>query len=365
MQLFDKTILGAIQLKNRFALAPMTTYSGNANLTPSKEEIEYLRLRSKGPAMVISPAICVNKNGQAFVNQMSLIDDEKIAPMKVLVDAIKASGGVPIAQLHHGGRMNDPVIFENKQDIVAPSAVRAPRGDKVTPRAMTIDEIEMTVEDFKQAALRAIKAGYQGIELHGANTYLLQQFFSPHSNKRNDAYGGTFEKRLRFIEAVIDATQEVIATHAGDQFILGYRFSPEEIEADGITMDLTLRFIDFLKTKNLDYLHVSLRRYDQGSMRNESNQEPLVTQLKQRIDGRAPLMGAGGVNDRQTAEAALAQGLDYIAVGFSLLTDPDFVEKVKNDQPISKHINSETLPSNLYQRLYKNREHFMKNGFTF
>ena len=365
MNPFEKTTLGGISLKNRFALAPMTTYSGNKNLTPSEEEIHYLSLRSHGPSLIISPAIAVNKKAQAFTFQMSLMDDEKIIPMKHMVDAIKEKGGIPIAQLHHGGRMNDPSCHDNIDDIVAPSAVKALHGNKVTPRALRLDEIEHTVADFKAAALRAIKAGYQGIELHGANTYLLQQFFSPHSNKRNDAYGGTFEKRLTFIKQIIDETHEVIKDHAPDNFIFGYRFSPEEIEEDGITLEMTLKLVEYLKTKPLDYLHVSLRHYSQSSMRDETDETPLVNHIQSVLNHEIPLIGAGGVDTLEKAKEALEGGLDYIAVGFSILADPNAIDKIQQGKAPSKVIDASTLPTNLFERLKNYKDRLEKGGFTF
>ncbi len=365
MNPFEKTTIGGIELKNRFALAPMTTYSGNPDLTPSDEEIHYLSLRSHGPAMIISPAIAVNEQAQAFTNQMSLMDDGKILPMKCLVDSIKAKGGVPIAQLHHGGRMNDPECHANHDNIVAPSAVKALYGNKVTPRPMRLDEIEYTVADFKAATLRAIKAGYQGIELHGANTYLLQQFFSPHSNKRDDIYGGSFDNRMNFIKQVIDETLKVIKTHAPEKFILGYRFSPEEIEEDGITMEMTLKLIAYLKTKPFDYLHASLRHYKQSSLRDEKDETLLVDKIQSVLNHEIPLIGAGGVDTKEKAEEALNAGFDYIAVGFSVLADPNAIDQMQQGKLPSKAIDASTLPTNLLKRLEKYKDRLEKDGFTF
>jgi 2,4-dienoyl-CoA reductase-like NADH-dependent reductase (Old Yellow Enzyme family) len=149
--------------------------------------------------MVVTAAVAVNKEAHAFERQISLESDAFIAPMKTLADTIKSQGALAIAQLHHGGRMNNPNLHENSSNIVAPSRVKAQRSNTVTPRAMEEEEILKTVEDFKDAAVRAKKAGFNGVEIHGANTYLLQQFFSGHSNIREDRYGGSIEKRLTFI----------------------------------------------------------------------------------------------------------------------------------------------------------------------
>ncbi len=367
MKPFEETHLGGIPLRNRFVMAPMTTYSGNPNLTPSDSEIHYLKLRAHGPSMIISPAIAVSESAQAFVNQMSLMDDTKIAPMKKLVDAIRGRGGIPIAQLHHGGRMNDPSCHEDpERTIVAPSAIKAPRDTKVTPREMTKEEIAQTVRDFAEAARRAIEAGYQGIELHGANTYLLQQFFSPHSNRRTDEYGGSFEKRMRFIKEVISATHEVVKTHAPEAFIFGYRFSPEEIEEDGITMEMTQKLIAFLKEQAFDYLHVSLRAFDQTSMRNEDDATPLVDKIQTVLTHAVPLIGAGGINSLEKAKKALSMGFEYLGIGFPILIDPDCIARLEKGDAPSKEIDGSTLPGPLYERLRTSyRSRLEKDGYTF
>ncbi|MFW6298857.1 MAG: NADH-dependent flavin oxidoreductase, partial [Bacillota bacterium] len=197
MDPFKPTTFGAKSVRNRLVMAPMTTYSGNSDYTPSDEELAYYAKRSRTIGTVITAAIAVNKEAHAFERQISLEDDSFIAPMAQLADAIKQEGALAIAQLHHGGRMNDPSLYDDAGDILAPSAVKAPRDDKVKPRAMTVDEVEKTIQDFTAAAVRAKKAGFDGVEIHGANTYLLQQFFSAHSNRRTDDYGGSLENRLR------------------------------------------------------------------------------------------------------------------------------------------------------------------------
>ena len=122
---------------------------------------------------------------------------------------------------------------------------------------MTESEIQEIIRAFGESTRRAIEAGYDGIEIHGANGYLVQQFFSPHSNRRDDQWGGSVENRMKFPLAIVDEVQRVVAEHAKGPFIVGYRFSPEEPETPGITMADTLDLVDALADKNLDYLHVS------------------------------------------------------------------------------------------------------------
>ena len=349
-------------LKNRFAMAPMTTYSGNADHTPSHAELDYYAQRSKDVGMVISAAVAVNTRAYAFDNQVALEIDGRIEPMRKLTSAIKAHGAKAIAQLHHGGRMNEPHLYDNPADIVSASSIKAPREGKATPRAMTIEEIEQTVEDFKEAARRAMEAGFDGVELHGANTYLLQQFVSHHSNKRTDAYGGTREKRHRFIKEIVEAVHPVVHAQGG---ILGYRFSPEEIEEDGITMEDTLDLLTMLKGYPLDYLHASLRRYDQTSMRDTTDETPLVHRMQSVLEKDVPLMASGGIGSSDDAMRAIELGFDLFSVGFSLIADPRAIKHMHEGVPVDKVIDSQTMPRPLYRRLAKYQDRFEKEGFRF
>ncbi len=365
MKLFDSTAIGGAPMRNKIALAPMTTYSGNEDLTPSKAELDYYRIRAKDLGMVITAAISVNENAQAFPRQITLKNDTFIEPMRTLVDAIKDEGSLAIAQLHHGGRMNEPGLYEDKTRIVSASAVKAPREGFLTPRAMTKEEIGQTVDDFAAATRRAIDAGFDGIELHGANTYLLQQFFSSHSNRRDDEFGGSREKRFRFIDEVIDAANAVIETHAEGPFIIGYRFSPEELEEDGITIDDTLWLVKQLRNKSLDYLHVSLGAYNQTPLNDPSDKEPIVKKIQGVLNKAVPLMGAGGLSSLDAFDDAAALGYDLFAVGFAMLVDPDFIQKMKKGAPLSKYVDPSTMPPALYQRLLRNKKRFEPKGFRF
>ncbi len=365
MKAFESAKLGGIALKNRLAMAPMTTYSGNEDLTPSKEELDYYERRSKDVGMVITAAISVNRHAQAFPRQITLKDDTFVEPVSELVRTIKRHGAKAIAQLHHGGRMNDPSLYENKDDIVSASAVKAPRKGAPTPRAMDVSEIEATIEDFKAATLRAIRAGFDGVELHGANTYLLQQFFSPHSNIRSDAYGGTLKNRLRFIGAIIDGVSETIENHSERPFILGYRFSPEEIEEDGITMQHTKELMKFMKETPVHYVHASLQHYNQSSIRDERNKTPLVVELREALDGKKPLMASGNIRTREDLRHAEKVGYDFFAVGLALLVDSNWADKVEKGVTPNTTFEKDTLPAPLYERMKKNRKRFEEKGYSF
>jgi 2,4-dienoyl-CoA reductase-like NADH-dependent reductase (Old Yellow Enzyme family) len=161
--------------------------------------------------------------------------------------------------------MTSPDLNGGHQPISA-SAIAAARPGSVVPREMTEEEIYTIIHAFGEATRRAIEAGFDGIEIHGANTYLIQQFFSPHSNCRTDRWGGTLEKRMAFPLALIESVQNAVATHAKTPFIVGYRISPEEMENPGITMEDTLHLVDVLAEQKLDYIHVSVRGFWDGSI---------------------------------------------------------------------------------------------------
>src|SRR5690606_8912264 len=157
------------------------------------------------------------------------------------------------------------------------------------PREMSEEEILDTIAAFGEATRRAIEAGFDGIELHGANTYLIQQFFSPHSNRRTDKWGGDIEKRMTFPLAVVSAVQEAVSKHATEPFIVGYRISPEEIEEPGITMEDTLQLAERLAEANLDYLHLSVGTVWRGSIREQDDTTPLLERLRDHLNHKIPL----------------------------------------------------------------------------
>lgn len=351
-------------MKNRLVMAPMTTYSGNEDFTVSDEEIDYYRLRSQTLGMVITAATSINDSAQAFERQMSLKHDRFIPSMTKLAKTIKNEGALAVIQLHHGGRMNLPSLHEDSSMIVSASAIKAPRENLVTPKAMTIEDIHQTIEDFAMASKRAIQAGFDGVELHGANTYLLQQFFSPHSNRREDEYGGSVENRMRFIEELIDRVYEVIKESGNKDFILGYRFSPEELEEPGITLEDTIKLVSMLKNKPLDYLHISLKHYRQGPSRKNTSTKPVIDVIQSALNHQIPMIGVGGISTKENIADALENGYEMISIGLAILADPLWGKHVETGE-VKREFDAKTMPRHLYDRLWKNREYFTRDGYNF
>ena len=229
---------------------------------------------------------------------------------------------------------------------------------------MTDGEIRATIAAFGEATRRAVETGYDGVEIHGANTYLLQQFFSPHSNRRTDEWGGSLENRMRFPLAVLDAVQAAAATSAGP-FAVGYRLSPEETEEPGITMEDTLAFVDALAGRRPDWLHISLREYLKGSIRDKRDPGRPTKKIIDRLEGRIPVIGVGKIYSPDDAMFILNDGCSLVALGRIVLMEPEWIAKVqamsspdeKPRDPIHTSLPASggdtllTIPGPMYRRL--------------
>lgn len=322
------TFNNGVELKNRIIMAPMTNYSSNPDGTVSEEELAYYARRSKDVSMVITACTYVTPNGKGFHNEFAGDRDEMIPSLSQLAKTIQNQGAKAILQIFHGGRMCPPELVPHG-DIVSASAVPAEVAGAKTPRALTETEVEEIVDAFGETARRAIEAGYDGVEIHGANGYLIQQFFSPHSNQREDRFGGSVEKRMTFPLAIVDKIKSVVKEHADDSFIVGYRFSPEEAETPGITMADTIKLVDTLAEKDLDYLHVSLQHFLSKARRGvEDVNKTRIDYLLETIDNRVPLIGVGSIYSAEDARKAFETGVPLLALGRELIIDPDWVQKV-------------------------------------
>ncbi|MDM5223448.1 NADH-dependent flavin oxidoreductase [Peribacillus sp. NJ11] len=327
--LFESFNLGkGIEVKNRLVMAPMTNFSSNPDGTVTDAEITYYERRSSGVGMVITACTYVTANGKGFHGEFGGDQDELIPSLSRLASAIKAKGAKAILQIFHGGREVPPELIPNG-DVVSASNIPSEGEGKAVPRPLSEKEIESIILDFGETTRRAIEAGFDGVEIHGANGYLLQQFFSPHSNRREDKWGGSLEKRLNFPLAVVDEVKKAVAEHAKDPFIVGYRFSPEEPETPGITMDDTLSLIDGLATKELDYLHVSLMEFWSKARRGAEVDRPRIEIIKERVGDQVPIIGVGSIYTADDAIEALQSGVPLIALGRELIIDPEWVQKVE------------------------------------
>lgn len=331
--LFDTfSFRSGVQVKNRLVMAPMTTFSGNPDDTVSKEEVVYYVRRSKGVGMVVTACTYVTANGKGFHGEFAGDRDEMIPSLRELASAIKGQGAKAILQIFHAGRMSPPELVPNGVTVSA-SAVAAEQKSAQVPRALTEDEVQDIVIAFGETTRRAIEAGYDGVEIHGANGYLVQQFFSPHSNRREDRWGGSLEKRLSFPLAVVDEVKRVVAEHAKTPFLVGYRFSPEEQETPGITMADTLILTEALAGKELDYLHVSLMDFWSTPRQAAfSSYQTRMQLIQKQVGDRVPVMGVGSIHTADEALKAFESGVPLVALGRELIMEPEWVEKVTQNR---------------------------------
>lgn len=198
---------------------------------------------------------------------------------------------------------------------------------------------------FGEATRRAIEAGFDGVEIHGANGYLIHQFYSPKTNRRTDRWGGSDEKRLAFPLAVVNAVKQAIDTHAENPFVLGYRLSPEEPETPGLTMKETFMLADALAEENLDYLHISLMDVNSKARRGADTSRTRMDLLNERVGHKVPLMAVGSIYTADEALAVLESGIPLVALGRVILINPEWAVLVKEgrEQEIEKAIQASEI----------------------
>lgn len=331
-----------LQVDNRVVMAPMTINASSTEGEVTDHELAYYLKRAGGPGMVITAGAYISSEGQAFKDGIAITKDKFVPGLKKLASIIKLQGSKAILQIYHGGRMARSELNNGRQPV-APSGVRANRPWAELPKELSNTDIELIINQFGQAVRRAIEAGFDGVEIHGANTYLLQQFFSPQSNRRTDKWGGSFDNRLRFPMRVIEIAQEMKAQYADDDFVIGYRISPEEIENPGIRLQDTLAFIDAIIGGKIDYVHLSVKHYYQPSIVGIGNYHINIPQkIYQHIDGRVPLINVGNIWTAEDANKALEYS-DLVALGRPLVVDPEWIQKYQEDR--EKDINTAIKPN--------------------
>ncbi|WP_270313982.1 NADH-dependent flavin oxidoreductase [Leuconostoc citreum] len=322
----------AITLKNRVVMAPTTLRASFEDGSVTTDELAYYQLRSKGVGLVIAEAAYVNPLGRGWEGAISIAADDKIPGLRRLASAIQSGGAKAVLQLVAAGRQSTTTILRGEQPVSA-SAQAYPHGEHEQPRALSHEEIAQNINDFAQATKRAILAGFDGVEIHGANLYLLQQFFSPESNRREDIWGGTRDKRSRFGLAVTAKVAQTIKKYAEKPFLLGYRQSPEESTTPGISLTDSIAFAQKLTQLPVDYLHLSLKDATQTSFRDKQDTTPIVSRYRQALPDQYPIMVAGLLKQPGQVEALMDLGATFAALGRQLIIDPNWVEKiVANDE---------------------------------
>lgn len=327
--------LGPLSLRNRMVMAPLTRSRAQDDNVPSGMAVTYYSQRASA-GLIITEATQVSAGGQGYVSTPGLHSDAQINAWKAITDAVHQKGGLIFVQLWHVGRISHPV-FRNGELPVAPSAI-APRGvqtyteqgfqDIPTPRALDITEIPGIVAEFRQAAINAKAAGFDGIEIHGANGYLLDQFLESGTNGRTDAYGGSVENRARLLFEVISAVTEVWNSNR-----VGVRLSPGGTFNDMCDSNPQQTFgyvVKRLATLNLAYLHLVEPSPQQGE-----HPTPDLSASYFRPLYPGTLIVAGGYT-KDKADTVLGQGLaDLVAFGQLFIANPDLVERFQRNGPFN------------------------------
>lgn len=329
----DYTFKSGVHVRNRLIMAPMTTFSADDNDYVSQEELDYYAERAHGVGAIITACAYVSKNGKGFDGQMGIDHDGTIEGLAKLADVIHAGGAKGVVQIYHGGRLAVPRLVPGGETVSAGTV--APLGDRgfysieQAPRALTTEEVYEVIKDFGEATRRSIEAGFDGVELHGATGYLLQQFVSPHSNQRTDE----FQDRYLFARKLIEEVRKVIQKHATSPFLIGYRFSPEEPETPGITMKESFELLDVLVGEDIDYIHIATTNAWAKPRRGIDSEKSRTELIAEYVSGRVPVIGVGNIHTPEEAAFVCEQAkTDFVALGRALVVDPHWVEKAQQNK---------------------------------
>jgi N-ethylmaleimide reductase len=341
-KLYSAVKLGRYQLAHRVALAPMTRLRTiQPGDIPSPMMAKFYGQRASKGGFEIIEAASVSPTARSYLAAASLFHDGQMDGWKAVADAVHARGGIVFMQLIHGGRQSHTEVTGGPVPV-APSVVPfegvAMTKDGFVPvsphRALGIDEIPGIIEEFRQAAQRAKDAGFDGVELHGANGYLVDQFIQDGTNKRTDAYGGPIENRVRFLKEAVEA---LISVWGADR--VGVRISPSGEWGAISDSDPEKTFTHVAKVLDqygLAYLHVIEPRVKGDSTLHEGHAPVASAYLRQYFSG--PIIAAGGFN-REGAEAIVESGVaDLVAFGRFFTSNPDLPYRLKHKLPLTPYV---------------------------
>ena len=336
-KLFEKyTLNNKVEVPGLLAVAPLTLFGSNPDGSASDEEREYLKLRATNIGLYILGATAVSQEGIAFYNQPRALSDKDIKPNAERVKIIKDQGALAINQIHHGGALakkeySGVPVLAVSADVANKELEKQGMAEKENKCIeMTDKDIRRIIDDFARATEISLKAGYDGIEIHGANNYLLQQFYSGYYNKRTDEWGGSLEKRMKFPLEVVDACCKIRDKYNKPEFIIGYRLSPEEPFKDGITMTETMALVRALVKKPIQYIHVSEKNYFQEVRRGEGVGIPRLKIIHEETKGKTALIGLGGLYSDKDFNKALNSGYsDFIGTGRASMLNRDLAILLK------------------------------------
>jgi 2,4-dienoyl-CoA reductase-like NADH-dependent reductase (Old Yellow Enzyme family) len=318
-KLFEKlTFPRGPAMKNRFMLAPLTNRQSHPDGRLSDEEFHWLAMRAEGGfGLTMTCAAYVQARGQGFAGQLGIFGDEHIEGLARLASALRKNGSVSAVQLYHGGNRSPKDLVG---DVVCPS------DDPATgARALLLGEVEQLRDDFIAAAKRAERAGFDGVELHGAHGYILLQFLSPTLNRREDRYGGSLENRARLVIEIIDGVRAACRA----DFQLGLRLSPERF---GVNLpEIRDVAATILRQGKIDYLDMSLWDYTIEPRDEASKGKTLMSVFTELPRGNVRLGVAGKIRNAEDVVNVIEGGCDYALIGRAAILAHDFPERVRRD----------------------------------
>jgi len=334
--------LGAITIPNRVVMAPLTRLRNSPTGVPSALAATYYAQRATA-GLIVSEATCIGLRASGYPGSPGIYSEEQVAAWRTITDAVHQAGGRIVLQLWHVGRISHPSLQPDGALPVAASALAA-TGMTFTaqwkqepypvPRALDLAEIPAVIAEYAHAARQAKSAGFDGVEVHGANGYLLDQFLQNGSNTRTDAYGGSISNRMRLLLEVIDA---VTAVWGSDR--VGVRLSPYgtfNSMQDSDPIALFSAVISALDTRGLAYLHLIEPRSTNAGSGDKAVDAPSTRQLFRPLF-HGPLLSAGGY-DRADAVSALADGLvDAVVFGRLYISNPDLLDRLVHDRPLAAY----------------------------
>jgi N-ethylmaleimide reductase len=340
-KLFSPIRIGAIDLSHRVVLAPLTRMRADLpGNVPNDLMARYYRQRASEGGLLLTEATFISPAGNGGFASPGISTDEQVEGWRKIVEAVHAKGAKIFLQLWHVGRQSHVDLQPNGQPPIAPSAIQAevrallPSGPAIgsMPRAIELSEIPSLVGEYRRGAERAKAAGFDGVEVHGANGYLIDQFLQDNSNRRTDAYGGSVENRARFL---LDVVEAVTSVWGGDR--VGVRIGPSN-KFGGMgdsTPDVTFPYIaGALARFGLAYLHVIEPRVT-GNV-SDDDKPPVAAGLLRPLFG-GPVIASGGF-DAAGAEAILKKGdADLVAFGRHFLANPDLPERLRRNLPLNPY----------------------------
>lgn len=313
-----------IEIKNRLVFAPvvMFGFSDEAGYVNEKHIAHYGNMAKGETGIIIVEAVCISKHGKLRKDQLGIWEDSHIEGLKNLADIIHNNGSVAIMQIHHAG-LNTDILSTDKNEIFAPSSYIRKDGEHI--REINSKEIETTLDEFSKAAVRAFKAGFDGVELHGAHAYLISQFLSPEVNKRVDAYGSN---KALFGVNVIKAVKDSVPA----DFIVGMRLGANEPD-----MKTGISYAKAFEEAGVDYLHISTNfsTKEPCDMKIIDSESFWITNLGMNIKEhvRIPVISVFGIKSPYDADRMIQKGYtDFAASARGLLSDSEWIIKFKNNQ---------------------------------